>query len=953
MKHAELVQTLRAIVGADAVLATPDEKLVYEYDASFDVHTPDVVVLPITTAQVSQIVRLAAAEQIPLVARGAGTGLSGGALPLHGGILLVLTRMRTIRSVDAANRRAVVEAGVVNQQLVAAANQVGLTYAPDPGSGRTSTIGGNIASNAGGPHCLAHGVTLNHVVGLTVVLPDGEVVQTGGTLADAYGYDLTGVLVGSEGTLGVVTEATVQLMPQAEAVRTLLVAFPTIEDASAAVSAVIAAGIVPTAMEMMDGKVCRAVETAVHAGYPTDVGGVLLIEVESVADGLDAVMARIADICRAHRAGEVRRATTAAERAALWLGRKSALGAMGRIAPSYFLEDGVVPRHRLPEVMAFVEETAARHRLPIGNFFHAGDGNIHPTILFDRRDRDAVARARLAATAILEKCVEVGGVVSGEHGIGTEKQNYMTLLYTQDDLDAMWEVKLSFDPAGRLNPGKIFPRVYQPGALAATLPSPTAGVTRNGHAPAIIAPRTHSDDALATACARLIGADAISTTDVAAYAVGDRQPRVVVRPGSVEEAAAVLRYANEQRLHVTPVGGNTCRHLGGAPAGYDLALSLERLNAIETHYPSDLTLTVQAGATLADVNAALAATGQMLPLDAPLAGRATLGGIVAAGAPATGLRRLAYGTARDLLLGVQVVRADGRSFRRGRMVVKNVAGYDLARLQYGAMGALGVLTALIFKLQPLPETSSAVIAAFATPQDADGVMQRLLRSRLQPAAVLLFDAALDPTPSAAQSLRRWRLLVRFDGRQAAVARQINEVAAWMQASNGAAVATIQATALAAFWPTLTDFSQMAACGAQEWLLRMNVRASETAAALAEVAAACAADGLGVAPLADAASGVLWLRLTGSVTQVTEQIAHWRRRWPQTIVAAAPNGCDASLDRWGAVSSALTVMQRLKQRFDPHGILSYGRDLVSASLLHADAQAITPAQTTGMEVLHVN
>jgi len=953
MNHEQLIHALQAIVGADGVLATPDEKLVYEYDASFDVHTPDVVALPTTTQQVSQIVRLAAAAQAPLVVRGAGTGLSGGALPLHGGILLVLTRMRTIHAVDAANRRAVVEAGVVNQNLVAAANRVGLTYAPDPGSGRTSTIGGNIASNAGGPHCLAHGVTLNHVLGLTVVLSDGAVVQTGGALADAYGYDLTGVLVGSEGTLGIVTAATVQLMPQAEAVRTLLVAFPTIEDASAAVSAVIAAGIVPTAMEMMDGKVCQAVEAAVHAGYPTNVGGVLLIEVESIADGLDAVMARIADICRAHGASEVRLAATAAERAALWLGRKSALGAMGRIAPSYFLEDGVVPRHRLPEVMAFVEEAAARHRLPIGNFFHAGDGNIHPTILFDRRDQDAVTRARLAATEILEKCVEVGGVVSGEHGIGTEKQDTMTLLYTQDDLDAMWAVKISFDPEGRLNPGKIFPRFYQPGAQVHNLPSTGVGGAHNGHAPASIVHKALSDDALTTALTRLVGAEAISAVDAARYAVGDRLPRLVVRPGAVEEVAAVLRYADEARLHVTPIGGNTCRLLGGALAGYDLALSLERLNAIEAHYPSDLTLAVQAGATLAEVNAALAPAGQMLPLDAPLAGRATLGGIVAAGAPATGLRRLAYGTARDLLLGVQVVRADGRSFRRGRMVVKNVAGYDLARLQYGALGALGVLTSLIFKLHPRPETSAAVVGAFATPQDADGMVQRLLGARLQPAAVLLFDAALDPTPAAAASLRRWRLLVRCDGRHAAVARQVNEIAAWMQAANGATVAMLDDAVVAASWPMLTDFSQMAVSGAGEVLLRVNVHAGDTAATLAAMTAACDAERLGVSVLADAASGVLWLRLTGPAEQMSRLIVRWRGRWPQTIVAAAPEALKTELDLWGTAPSALGVMQRLKQHFDPHGILNVGRDLVSASLLRTAAQAGAATETVRTEVLHVN
>ena len=953
MNHEQLIQALQAIVGADAVLTTPDEKLVYEYDASFDVHAPDVVVLPTTTEQVSQIAQLAASAQIPLVVRGAGTGLSGGALPLRGGILLVLTRMRAIRAVDAANRRAVVEAGVVNQHLVAAANQVGLTYAPDPGSGRTSTIGGNIASNAGGPHCLAHGVTLNHVLGLTVVLPDGAVVQTGGALADAYGYDLTGVLVGSEGTLGIVTEATVQLMPQAEAVRTLLVAFPTIEDASAAVSAVIAAGIVPTAMEMMDGKVCRAVEAAVHAGYPTDVGGVLLIEVESVADGLDAVMARIADICRAHGAGEVRLAATAAERAALWLGRKSALGAMGRIAPSYFLEDGVVPRHRLPEVMAFVEEAAARHRLPIGNFFHAGDGNIHPTILFDRRNQDAVTRARLAATEILEKCVEVGGVVSGEHGIGTEKQNYMTLLYTQDDLDAMWEVKLSFDPEGRLNPGKIFPRFYQPGAPIKNPPASTTGGAHNGHTPAFMVRDALSDESLATALARLVGTDAVSATDTVRYAVGDQLPRLVVRPGAVEEVAAVLRYADEQRLHVTPIGGGACRLLGGALAGYDLALSLERLNAIEAHYPSDLTLAVQAGATLADVNAALAPAGQMLPLDAPLAGRATLGGIVAAGAPATGLRRLAYGTARDLLLGVQVVRVDGRSFRRGRMVVKNVAGYDLARLQYGALGSLGVLTSLIFKLHPRPETSAAVIGAFATPQDADGVVQRLLGSRLQSAAVLLFDAALDRTLTDLPSSRRWRLMVRFDGRTQAVQRQTTEIDAWMRAAGGATLAPLDATTLETLWATLIDFRQMAVIGADEMLLRMNVLSSDTAATLDELTTASDERGVGIAAVADAACGVLWLRLTGSAAQMSALLKQWRARWPQTIVAAAPEALRTQLDVWGAAPSALSVMQRLKQHFDPHAILNPGRDPVSASLLHVDEQTITAAETTTIEVNHVH
>ncbi|MFN8465021.1 MAG: FAD-linked oxidase C-terminal domain-containing protein, partial [Caldilineaceae bacterium] len=653
MNQEQLVRTLQGIVGMESVIASADEKLVYEYDASFDTHVPDVVVLPATTEQVSRVIRLAAEEGIPLVARGAGTGLSGGALALQGGILLVLAHMRAIRSMDTANRRAVVEAGVVNQHLVAAANAIGLTYAPDPGSGRTSTIGGNIATNAGGPHCLAHGVTLNHVAGLTVVLSDGEIVQTGSEFADAVGYDLTGVLVGSEGTLGVVTEAAVQLMPQAETVRTLLVVFANVEDASSAVSAIIAAGIIPTAMEMMDGQVCRAVEAAVHAGYPADAGSVLLIEVESVAEGIDDTMALIVEICRAHGAGEVRRATTAAERAALWLGRKSALGAMGRIAPSYFLEDGVVPRHKLPEVMAYIEAVAQRWGLPIGNFFHAGDGNIHPTILFDRRDEDALARAHSAANDILEKCIAVGGTVSGEHGIGTEKQDYMALLYTTDDLDAMWDVKRSFDPQGRLNPGKIFPRAYRPpeprvptanDISTKPLAPVNAGAADSGHRP--------PEGRLVAALERLTGSTAVAVVDDQDGQV----PRVVVRPADAAEVAEVLRFARSERLGVTPVGGGTMRWLGGSPARCDIALSMERLNNVLEHYPSDLTLSVQAGAALAAVNDMLAATRQILTLDPPLPHRSTVGGIIAAGAPAAGLRRLAYGTARDMLIGVQVVR---------------------------------------------------------------------------------------------------------------------------------------------------------------------------------------------------------------------------------------------------------------------------------------------------------
>ncbi|GAB4429380.1 MAG: hypothetical protein Kow0031_09890 [Anaerolineae bacterium] len=911
MNRNHLILELTKIAGAENVLHRPEEILVYEYDASFDTHTPDVVVLPRTTAQVSQVVKLAAQHKLPLVARGAGTGLSGGAVPLQGGVLIVLTRMTGIKQVDTRNRRAVVEAGVINLDLVNAAAKQGYTYAPDPGSGKSATIGGNVNSNAGGPHCLAYGVTANHVLALKAVLPSGDIIQTGSPLADSLGYDLTGVLVGSEGTLAVVTEATTQLMRQAEAVRTVMVVFETnMEDASEAVSDIIAHGIVPTAMEMMDGMVCRAVEEAVHAGYPDNAAGVLLIEVEGLADGLDATMAKIEEICRRHNAAQVHHATTAAERAALWTGRKSALGAMGRIAPNYYLEDGVVPRHKLPAVMAFVEETAKKYNLPIGNFFHAGDGNIHPTILFDRRDPDASARARQAADEIMRACIQAGGTASGEHGIGTEKQDYMGHLYTQNDLDAMADLKACFNPDGRLNPGKIFPKSYQRSAISHQQSS------ANGKPPIV-----NRKSKIVNQFEGVVGA---------AHVQADDSGGLTVSPGTVEEAAAVLRVAGEAGASVAPQGGNSRRLLGN-PAGLpDVVVSTTRLNQIIEHYPSDLTAAFQAGITLAEANAALGKAKQMLPLDAPLAGQTTLGGIVAAGPLAAGLRRAAYGTVRDMLLGVQFVRPDGRVARRGGMVVKNVAGYDLSRLQYGAMGTLGLLTQINLKLFPQPEASGALLAGFADRQQAGQVVERLLASQLQPATVALLDGTAVGSLGLAATQPHW-LLARFDGRAAAVTRQVADTKKWAAAAGAAEITGWDQAALAQSWPILTDFAQLADRPAGEALLRLNVTSAGVVAALGRLDALCGEHSLQPSALTDAASGVIWLRLRGDNGDLTHGlpwlVAQLQQQWPQTVIAAAAPEVRQGLTVWGQPPQAIELMRRIRHTFDPQEMLNKSRYLI--------------------------
>lgn len=911
MNRNQLIEELTKIVGADSVLHQPDEVLVYEYDASFDTHTPDVVVLPRTSQQVSQIVKLAAQHNLPLVARGAGTGLSGGAVPLQGGILIVLTRMTDIKSLDVRNRRAVVEAGVINLDLVTAAGKQGYTYAPDPGSGKVATIGGNINSNAGGPHCLAYGVTANHVVGLQLVLPNGEIIETGSPLTDSIGYDLTGVLVGSEGTLGIVTEATTQLMSQAEAVRTVLVVFETnIKDASEAVSDIIAQGIVPTAMEMMDGMVCRAVEEAVHAGYPENAAGVLLIEVEGVVDGLDDTMAKIEEICRHHNAAEVHHATTETERAALWTGRKSALGAMGRIAPNYYLEDAVVPRHKLPDVMALVNQTAKKYNLPIGNFFHAGDGNIHPTILFDRRDPDASGRARKAADEIMVACINAGGTASGEHGIGTEKQDYMASLYNQDDLDAMADLKACFNPDGRLNPGKIFPKTYQPSVI-------NQQTTPGNNKSKIV---THQSKII-NHLESVVGAANILVDETA----GDT---VLVKPGSVAEVSALLHYANEAGLSVSPQGGQTKRLLGNASKS-DLVVSTERLTEIIEHYPSDLTAAFQAGITLAEANKALSKTKQMLPLDAPLSGQATLGGIVAAGPLAAGLRRTAYGTVRDMLLGVQFVRPDGRVVRRGGMVVKNVAGYDLSRLQYGAMGTLGLITQVNLKLSPQPEDSGALLAGFNSRQQAGQVIDQLLASQLQPATVTLFDDSL----ANAMDLTgpSYWLLARFDGRTAAVTRQITDTKSWSRAAKALEIVTWDQTTLTQHWPSLTDFAQLADRTPNEALLRLNVPSAQVINSLSQLETLCTKNDLSPVTLTDAANGIIWLRVSQPGEQLAASLSklvpRLQQQWPQTVLAAALPELKQNLNVWGPSPNALGLMQTIRQKFDPQGMLNRGRYLV--------------------------
>jgi glycolate oxidase len=453
----ELVRGLEQLLGRDRALSSPEDLVLYEYDGSVEIARPQCVVFPRTTEDVVGIVRLANQYKTPMVGRGAGTGLSGGALAREGGVMLVFSQMNRILEIDYENRRGVVQPGVVNAELSRVVAHAGLHFAPDPSSQRACTIGGNVSENSGGPHTLAYGVTTNHVLGMKLVMPTGEIVSIGGKAVDSPGYDLPGIFVGSEGTFALVTEITVKLTPLPEAVKTLLAIFDSVDDTTETVADFTARGITPAACEMLDGWTLRAVEAYVHAGFPLDCAAVLLLEVDGLRESVEAQAKDMAEICAAHHARDVRVARDAAERDLLWKGRKNAFGAVGRICPTYYVQDGVIPRSKLPATLRRINEIGTRNGFEIGNIFHAGDGNLHPLIMFDARDAEQFKRVVSTADEIIQYCIEVGGAITGEHGVGMEKDRLMPLLFSEAELGLMRSLRDVFNPTGLLNPGKIFP----------------------------------------------------------------------------------------------------------------------------------------------------------------------------------------------------------------------------------------------------------------------------------------------------------------------------------------------------------------------------------------------------------------------------------------------------------------------------------------------------------------
>lgn len=445
------------LLGEPLLLDRPEDLKLYEYDGGVDKSRPEMVVFPRSAGDVVEILAIARDHNLPIVGRGAGTGLSGGAIPQSGGLIISFARMKQIEEIDLDNERAVVQPGVVNLDITLAVQGKQYFYAPDPSSQRACTIGGNVAENAGGPHTLAYGVTTNHVLGLEAVLPDGSVIQTGGKEQDLPGYDLTGLLTGSEGTMALVTKVIIRLMRQPELVKTILAVYDSTDDCGQTVAEITARAITPVAVEMLDGVMLRMVEEATHAGYPMDAAAVLLIELEGLTEAVEEQVEQIRDACTSCNAREVRVARSVEERDLLWKGRKNAFGAVGRVSPFYYVQDGVVPRTKIAATLRFIGEVSAKYGLTISNIFHAGDGNMHPIILFDARKPGDLKKAQDAGEDILKYCIDVGGSITGEHGVGMEKKELMSHLFSSETLDMMAKFKSLFDPECCLNPGKVLP----------------------------------------------------------------------------------------------------------------------------------------------------------------------------------------------------------------------------------------------------------------------------------------------------------------------------------------------------------------------------------------------------------------------------------------------------------------------------------------------------------------
>ena len=722
----QLISDLKQIVGDAQVLVSRAGTELYSYDASLAKGQPGVVVFPGNTDEAAQVVKITRQADIPFVPRGFGTNLSGGTVLVSGGVVICLSRFNRILDIAPRRRCAVLQPGVTNLELQNALAPLGFFYAPDPASQKVATLGGNVGENSGGPRCLKYGVTTNHILGMEVILASGEIVRIGGTAYDPPGYDLRGAMVGSEGTMGIVTEVTVNILPLPETIITLLVIYDDIADAARSVSDIMSAGIVPTTLEMMDAPIINAVEDSYACGYPRDAAAVLIIEVEGLPVGLPDQVTQISELCRKNQCRDIREAKDDSERNRLWEGRRGAFGAVARIAPNYLVNDCTVPRSRLPEALSRVAEIVQKYNFEHGNVFHAGDGNLHPLIFFDSRDADQLKRVKKAGWEIMAACVELGGTISGEHGVGLEKLDAMRMVYNEQDLGVQRALQQAFDPEKILNPGKVIPLSDNKESVPDIIP---AGTIAAG-----------------------------STTMAAEADIIDK----------IQQAASTGRT-------LLPTGCGTWRHFGNLSDGSGDFLNSSELDDVIEFDPKNQVIIAGSGLALVRLQQALAEKNQWLPIRPPFAIQGhSIGGVMALGA--CGPERMHYRAPRDLVLGLRFINGSGQKISTGGKVVKNVAGYDMTRLVIGSAGTLGLITEVACRVMTIPESCTAVstIGSLAACAAAAG---QLTTSQLSP----VFIAAVpEDRKDAGIESANWKLMIGFEGFEKIVSEQFKRAGSMLE-----------------------------------------------------------------------------------------------------------------------------------------------------------------------------
>lgn len=866
MLKESVLHSLKALLPKGQVFTDRATLISYEADGGMDKGLPEGVVFPRSTEEVMRVVRWASEHNVPLVARGAGTGLSGGAVADRGGLVVEFVHMQRILDVDGPGRSALVEPAMINLRLDERAKEYDLYFPPDPASQRASTIGGNVAENSGGPHCFKYGVTTNYVTGMEVVLANGRRMQLGGRALDYPEYDLCGLLTGSEGMLGLITAISVRLLRNPPALKTLLAVFDSLTQAGDAVSAVIAAGLVPATMEMMDQKIVSIIEPFAHANLPLDAAAVLIIEFDGYPQSLDAQANEVIDILKRHGGHDMRVARDEEERGKIWLARKSAGGAIAREAPAYYTVDITVPRSRLTEMLTEVNKICTGYNLRFGQLFHAGDGNLHPMLLVpEPDDQDLVARVHAAGEDIVKCSIDMGGSLSGEHGVGIEKRQFMAYMHKSSELLAMWDVKQVFDPQNLLNPGKVFPRPAQDEG------GPFAGYFQ---------PQTQEVELTSTPSL----ADKIFT------------------PTTPEEAARYLQALSHAGRSVTITGA--------AQTETSLSqVSTSALRGIKTYAPDDMYVTVGSGTPLSEIQTFLAQHNKQLALSSPWPD-ATIGGVVAANINAP--QRMRYGAIRDNVLCATVALPDGRLIRTGRPLVKNVAGFDLTKAFIGSHGTLGLLTDLSLKVMVQPRMKRTLLIPVRSLADGLRLGQHMLSLALTASSILLSKGYSSDDIPAHSYLLSYTAEGIAEDVQAELA-QVRRVLTQLDVSEPIEVESVTGTDI---WCTVLGKAESTIVRAAVPIKDLSTYMQAQPDIWLEEQSEW---------IADFGSGFVY-----AIKSAATELAPWLAalRQPALVLAGyaivlsvSPEDLSSQVDLWGYQPESLDVMRRLKAQWDPQNILN--------------------------------